>query len=114
MSATDFTGRGICLRPHHLLCLQRFRGLGYSDDFVENMERVVDAVLNGVNVEVVRGEDEICAACDEECDEESVNERDDAVLMALPKLTLEAARSLPVDDAREICGGCPWFEVCYG
>lgn len=102
------------LRPHHLLCVQEFEGLGYSDDFVENMERVVDAALGDAGVEVVEGEDDVCAACDEKCDESDVSRRDSAVLEVLPEPTLEAARDLPVDAVREICSGCSWFEVCHG
>ncbi|MDD7224175.1 MAG: DUF1284 domain-containing protein, partial [Lachnospiraceae bacterium] len=32
----------ITLRPHHLLCTQGYSGKGYSDDFVENMDKIVD------------------------------------------------------------------------
>ncbi|MBS1263903.1 MAG: hypothetical protein MAG715_01098 [Methanonatronarchaeales archaeon] len=104
----------IRLRPHHLLCVQRFRGLGYSDVFVENLSEVVDHVESGEPVEVVRGRDDVCSACGEDCDEESVAERDAAVLNAIPEPTLASARELSAEEMRELCRGCRWFAVCHG
>lgn len=101
------------LRPHHLLCIQNFEGLGYSDEFVENMERVVSAALGAGDVKVVEGEDDVCAVCGEDCDEADVARRDAAVLEALREPTVEAARALPEDERRRVCSGCSWFETCY-
>lgn len=107
------------LRPHHLLCLQKFEGEGYSDEFVENMAEVVERVEAGEDIRLVEGEDAICSACDEECDESSVEERDRRVIEVLPegaegRKLLEAARGLPESVKREVCEGCEWFDLCYG
>lgn len=46
----------IHLRPHHLLCLQAFRGKGYSEDFVKKMTEVLNKLLeNGSAPESVTG-----------------------------------------------------------
>ncbi|MHB0915751.1 MAG: DUF1284 domain-containing protein [Thermoleophilia bacterium] len=56
---------GIRLRPHHLLCIQGFRGQGYSPTFIANMARLKD-MLSGnpeTRVEIVSSADEICSFC---------------------------------------------------
>lgn len=30
------------LRPHHALCILSFRGKGYSDEFIDNMYKMID------------------------------------------------------------------------
>jgi len=44
------------LRGHHLICLNFFRGEGYSDDFIRNIYEV----LKKEKVEILAGPDEIC------------------------------------------------------
>jgi len=50
------------LRGHHLICLHFFGGEGYSDNFVENLHKVVQNAESG-NVEIVAGPDDVCIAC---------------------------------------------------
>ncbi len=47
------------LRGHHLICLNFFRGEGYSDDFIEN----IYSVIRKERIEIVAGADEVCARC---------------------------------------------------
>lgn len=47
------------LRGHHLICLNFFRGEGYSEDFIKN----IPEVLKKENIEIVAGADEVCAKC---------------------------------------------------
>ena len=53
------------IRGHTLLCLQGFRGKGYSEAFVLNMKRIHEALSNDhqTKVEVIIGPDDICSAC---------------------------------------------------
>lgn len=53
------------IRGHTLLCLQGFRGKGYSDDFVLNMKRIYEGLFNNLRteVEVVNFPDDICSVC---------------------------------------------------
>jgi hypothetical protein len=50
------------LRGHHLICLQFFKGKGYSKDFVENTKRIVDFWENN-SAEIVKGADDVCNFC---------------------------------------------------
>jgi len=47
------------LRGHHLICLNFFRGEGYSEDFIKN----IHSVVRKEKVEVIEGADEVCARC---------------------------------------------------
>ncbi|EFI41862.1 DUF1284 domain-containing protein [Peptoniphilus sp. oral taxon 386] len=55
----------IKLRPHHLLCTQSYMGAGYSDGFVENMNKIVDNLRSDkdLKIEIVFENDNICEAC---------------------------------------------------
>jgi len=58
----DTDGAAVRLRGHHLICLQFFRGEGYSPEFVENLAHVItNATESGALV--VAGADRVCAAC---------------------------------------------------
>jgi len=50
------------LRGHHLICLQFFKGKGYSKIFVENTKRIVDFWENN-SAEIVKGSDDVCNFC---------------------------------------------------
>jgi len=47
------------LRGHHLICLNFFRGEGYSEDFIKN----IYSVIRKEKVEVVAGQDDVCDRC---------------------------------------------------
>ena len=47
------------LRGHHLICLNFFRGEGYSEEFIENLY----SVIGKEKMEIVSGPDEVCARC---------------------------------------------------
>jgi len=52
------------LRPHHLLCILNFEGLGYSTEFVEKLRKVKEAIDNdAIIVKLVEGQDDICSTC---------------------------------------------------
>lgn len=51
--------RKAMLRGHHLICLNFFRGEGYSEEFIENLY----AVIKKENIEIVTGADEVCRKC---------------------------------------------------
>ena len=55
----------IQIRGHHLLCMLGFRGLGYSDEFIKNMSRIVDYIKRNpeAQIELVDRCDAICGAC---------------------------------------------------
>jgi len=53
------------LRGHHLLCLHGFRGLGYSEGFVANMQAIRSLILESpqIPIEVIDTPDSICEYC---------------------------------------------------
>lgn len=120
----------IRLRGHHLLCLLGYRGMGYSEEYVENMTRVY-VTLNrdgSTVVELVEGPDDLCAkfpcSGDYHCQNESVDARDKAVFR---KLGLHVGDTLPGQgvldriraftqpgDIATLCESCGWrsYGVC--
>ncbi|AAB89439.1 DUF1284 domain-containing protein [Archaeoglobus fulgidus] len=116
------------LRGHHLICLQFFRGEGYSGEFVENVKKIMERLESGETVEVVAGVDDICVACPynrgycgkDETSEERVREMDKAAVRLLgvsEKTTWrEVAERIEkvLNEWRVFCEDCDWKEVCYG
>jgi hypothetical protein len=125
--------QNIQLRGHHLLCLLGFRGLGYSERFVENMGRVAQAVVShSATIKVVDHCDIICSACPhftgERCDKKKgpasqVRVRD---LKVIDKLGLQVGAEVPARelwarvrrsvaprDLHGICTDCEWLEPGY-
>jgi hypothetical protein len=126
-------GARLRLRGHHIVCVFGFRGLGYSDAFVENMKAVVEAFFAcDVGVQVGEHCDDICAACphcvDGECRcreaaEAQVRENDRRVLDALGLKTDEvrparalarlAAQSIDAAALERLCNRCQWRPLGY-
>jgi len=115
-----------------LLCLPRFRGLGYSKEFTVNMARIAK-VLSGRPqqlVELVDGPDDICHLCPHlaatgEClleEQVQVSKRDETVLKLLSVRPGErvtylelAARLVAVTESslmEKACAGCRWQQFC--
>ncbi|HBH17695.1 MAG TPA: hypothetical protein DDX14_01890 [Cyanobacteria bacterium UBA9579] len=53
----------INLRPHHFLCIQGYKGYGYSKEFEVNMEKVINSLKQGASVKITLGSDDICEHC---------------------------------------------------
>lgn len=122
------------LRGHHFVCLQFFRGEGYSDEFVENLTHVVDRVTCEPAL-IVGGVDNVCAACpelgpDSRCASESAGGEAEVLRideLALQVLDASVGERLSLAEARErleadatgvgswranACDGCSWERVC--
>jgi len=122
---------GISLRPHHLLCIQGFRGQGYSPSFVANMARLIDRLEAEPDqeIQIVTSADDVCVACphldDGDCvrPEQKVDEIDGRVLDQLgiadgDKLSWSTV--LQIIDKKvqssalgTICDGCRWVDLNY-
>ncbi|CAG0962679.1 MAG: DUF1284 domain-containing protein [Candidatus Methanoperedens sp.] len=115
------------LRGHHLICLNFFRGEGYSEDFIKN----IYAVLKKEKVEIVSGPDEVCAKCpylnDKKC---ASNEYSDEMILVQDKEALRLlgfmagkivdwkmiAVILPdiLEEWKvQFCAGCGYRKVCF-
>lgn len=123
------------LRAHHLLCLLGFRGLGYSQEFVDNMAAIAEQVssLPQTMVQIVNHPDDICSHCpflgERGCQqegprsEEMATRRDRAVMERLnmvdgDKITWAEVEkrirsSIGPEDLVYICQGCQWLPQGY-
>lgn len=119
----------IKLRPHHGLCMQFFRGEGYSADFVKHMAEIISALNRGASVELTDRTDSICAACPNNLGgvchtEEKVRQFDNGVLQ-YGGLTVDEVlngtefrrivreRIIERGVMKEICGDCEWARICH-
>jgi hypothetical protein len=114
------------LRAHHLVCLQFFRGEGYTAEYVENLSRVMERTKDE-EIEVIIGADEVCKPCpflkDEICEkgEEKIAELD---LLAMSLLKVKPGDRLRWREAEEklheimetwkkyACFDCEYAKVC--
>lgn len=120
---------GFELRPHHALCAGFFRGKGYSETFVENMEQIVGTLRGSDPLLTLRGApDAVCRSCphnrDGVCDSADKVARYDAAVLRLTGLADSAAlhwselnalvrgRILAPDKLGEVCGDCRWYAIC--
>lgn len=131
----DKSSTAIRLRGHTLLCLQGFRGEGYSPTFVENMA-VIHRLLTDhpeTLVEVVASPDVVCAACPHRhlsgCElngvrsEAEMTEQDHLVLQRLglkvgsrirwQDILHRIGHSVSGEDLPAICGSCRWLSLGY-
>lgn len=113
------------IRPHHGLCAEFFRGIGYSGEFAENMGRVLEKLdRENPPVRLVIREDVICARCPNigKCGEKAV--RYDKRVLEICGLA-EGTELLWQDHRRSVrekivlagrlegvCGDCIWADIC--
>ncbi len=118
------------LRPHHLLCIQKYTGSGYDEGFVSGMNRIVQRLKTepDTEIELTDGEEEVCSACPHRTggrcvSAEKVVPMDRGVLSACgfsfgqtdSWLSLaETAREKVLQTGRfeRICANCQWIELC--
>lgn len=120
----------ICLRPHHLMCIQSYIGKGYSEEFVKNMDVVVGSLIENVDqtIRLVEGNDHICNHCPHnihgvKCEsDDKVITMDKKVLKYLEITPGEYTYSYLLNRLKEklneeafkdICGDCEWYNLCH-
>ena len=122
---------GIRLRPHHLLCIQGFRGQGYSPTFIANLAQLQEMLneLPETVIEIVAGDDDICSFCphlDEEIcirPGQQVNELDGRILQKLELTEGDIAtwgefvdgvrENIDPEAVAELCQGCSWLYLGF-
>lgn len=66
LTVTSHT-QSIALRPHHFLCTLCFQGNGYSSDFINNYQHIVNKLHapsgDTVSINVVGQSDSVCTPC---------------------------------------------------
>lgn len=118
------------LRPHHLLCIQKFTGHGYDADFTAHMKSIVSELSEHptTQITVTQGCDDLCKMCPNNqngvCTSlEKVASMDSAVLRicsltygeTVPWTTaaLRAReRIFETESFSNICACCQWFDLC--
>ena len=118
------------LRPHHLLCIQKFTGHGYDTDFIAHMKSIVSALTENpkTQITVAQGCDELCKMCPNNkngvcASLEKVAFMDSAVLRICNLVYGEAvlwaeaagkAREgiFETEEFHNICACCQWFALC--
>ena len=125
----------IRIRGHTLLCLQGFRGEGYSAEFIENMTKIHRQLTNHPEqpVLVLDSPDSICLQCpnlkSQRCNlhgpdsEEFMMAQDVDVINRLgirrgeilpwEEILNRIAHRLKGEMLVEICGKCPWLPLGY-
>jgi hypothetical protein len=123
----------IPIRAHSLLCLQGFRGRGYSDEFIREMSAIHAALAADPDtpVRVLATPDRLCAACPNlkagGCTlggpdhEAHMRAQDQDVLHRLwlapgdvvpwHEVLRRIARSVRGDHLPAICTTCPWLSL---
>jgi hypothetical protein len=127
--------RPITIRGHTLLCLQGFRGKGYSPDFVENLIEINNALVDNedLSVRAVAMPDDVCLVCPNlkmnGCNlkgpgfESSMLSQDRRVLSLLNiregeilswrEITERIGKKMRGEMLPLICGDCPWLPLGY-
>jgi hypothetical protein len=93
------------LRGHHLFCLLGYRGMGYSQEYVENMTRLHQTLRDNpkMRIQLVKGPDQLCEkypnSGEYHCQNDNIYERDAAIL---EKLGLKIGQILNWEDIESI------------
>lgn len=115
------------IRPHHLLCTRFFKGRGYSDEFCNNMSKIIKGLKNA-QIVLTASADCICKICpNNDCGScksiEKVKIYDDSVLK-LCSLTADEEYSyeqlynsvtnniILKNKLHCICSDCEWYGIC--
>ena len=118
----------ITLRPHHLLCTQGYSGKGYSDGFVENMDKIVDYLRNNEDAKIMLkfGDDDLCSRCPNMDDkklcrtEEKVRRFDEKTVKYFNlcekeynyrQITEYIDENMSEEMLKDICDGCSWYAI---
>lgn len=118
------------LRPHHLLCIQKFTGHGYNEAFTRHMKWVSETLRANTDIKItlVEGCDSLCSMCPNNvggaCSSLDKVELMDKNVLSIcnlsygEKLTWAEASENAVrkifktDSFIRICESCQWFELC--
>lgn len=118
------------LRPHHILCIQKFTGHGYDEGFTEHMMSVVSALSENKDtaITVIEGCDILCRRCPNNdngvCtspEKVALMDRDILEICGLSygenfswrQLAAKGSdRIFNTDKFYAVCSSCQWFELC--
>lgn len=119
----------IKLRGHHIFCLLGYRGMGYSEEYAENMTKIQTILRTEPDtlIQIIKGPDHLCAKFPEgqpyHCEDKGIYVRDSEILKRLGlKFSdvlpwREVERRIRVEivpsDIATVCETCSWRSYGY-
>lgn len=118
------------LRGHHLFCLLGYRGMGYSEEYVENMTSLHETlrIKPKTQILLVNGPDQLCEKFPDSgkyhCQDVSIYERDAAILkkmkleigqvLSWEDIVTHVQKNVVPSDIQIVCETCSWrsYGVC--
>lgn len=118
------------LRGHHLFCLLGYRGMGYSEEYVENMTSLHQTLRNNskTSIQIVNGPDQLCEkypnSGEYHCQNNYIYERDAVILEKMElrigqilnweEIESRIRKHVIPSDINVICETCSWrsYGVC--
>ncbi len=117
------------LRPHHGMCLRYFRGEGYSQDFIKNMQEIINILATNPEIQLVSYNDSVCTTCPNKIDHKHcISDKKvlhyDKKVVELCDLNLDSYITwiefsnkiteciLKPNLRTTICGDCEWSHLC--
>ncbi|HML06009.1 MAG TPA: DUF1284 domain-containing protein [Methanobacterium sp.] len=121
------------IRAHHLLCMQGFQGYGYSEEFSQNMSKIIQNLKSNKEqkIEITVDLDVICKCCPHKKNKICKNiisnwmiKRVDKKVIGKLKIDYSTEISFKEiisltnhvfkthDDLKGICSSCLWKEKC--
>lgn len=98
----------IKIRYHHLMCIPRYKGEGYSEKFCKNLEKIKYS-LKSNNYILVDNCDDICIYCPNNIDGTCTNENKVRKYDRFVKERLIQGKKF---EPKDICYDCCWFYIC--
>lgn len=117
------------VRPHHGICIQLFKGKGYSEEFVANMKEFIEILESNPQIQLFPECDELCKSCPHKLLTNECNTKNHVLKLdnnVLSHLNLEAYQVMFWEDFKNkvkkeildnnqlenICKGCSWLSFC--
>lgn len=115
----------LSLRPHHLMCINAYNNKGYNDEFVENMNNIVETIKKDKcsMIKIKVGVDNVCEKCPNRTHDrcvtyKSVKALDEKVMIVLgikeaiytyEQLLLKLKENLNEKVIESLCSNCSWY-----
>ena len=118
------------LRGHHLFCLLGYQGMGYSQEYVENMSKMHQTLRDNPHtwVQIIEGPDQLCEkypnSGEYHCQDQHIDMRDRLILEKLElkigqmikwkDIEMTIQKNTVPSDIGVICETCSWrsYGVC--
>lgn len=116
------------IRAHHLMCIQFFKGKGYSNEFTERMYKLLEELKHDSKILITDKEDYLCEVCpnrkelkpfyDVDADIYDKKVLDVCGIKAGDIMSYSTCKELVFkkilnpNKREEICGNCQWNDLC--